>query len=234
MKYLSRVVWSEGLFLRPQHFQQQERYLEAYVQGRAGGLRPNSWGLLELEIERDLLAIGKLGFPHDGLLFGLHFGEPCALGGDLITDLRKLHFKICRGGQRAKRALGLGFGGRCLLTAHVQPCARFGQRRQPCGLTIEIAFARSCFGFSAARGIEGGLRGGESAMFSFNIAPCDRKFAIDLNKPAALRETTGGTCWRVRCCNKPVPAPKVALWRDQALAGLERSCKPGPGVAVDP
>jgi type VI secretion system protein ImpJ len=27
----NRVVWSEGLFLRPQHFQQQERYLEAFI-----------------------------------------------------------------------------------------------------------------------------------------------------------------------------------------------------------
>ncbi len=55
----NRVVWSEGLFLRPQHFQQQERYLEACLQGRAGALRAHSWGLMELEIERDLLAIGK-------------------------------------------------------------------------------------------------------------------------------------------------------------------------------
>jgi len=56
----NRVVWSEGLFLRPQHFQQQERYLEACLQGRAGALRADSWGLTELEIERDLLAVGKL------------------------------------------------------------------------------------------------------------------------------------------------------------------------------
>ena len=27
----NKVVWSEGLFLRPQHLQQQERYLERYV-----------------------------------------------------------------------------------------------------------------------------------------------------------------------------------------------------------
>ncbi|HKE46336.1 MAG TPA: type VI secretion system baseplate subunit TssK [Steroidobacteraceae bacterium] len=57
----NRVVWSEGLFLRPQHFQQQERYLEAYVEGRAAVLHPHSWGFTEIEIERDLLAIGKLG-----------------------------------------------------------------------------------------------------------------------------------------------------------------------------
>src|ERR1700736_4572332 len=57
----SKVVWSEGLFLRPQHFQQQERYLERYVETRCQALRGHSWGLTELELERDLLAIGKLG-----------------------------------------------------------------------------------------------------------------------------------------------------------------------------
>jgi type VI secretion system protein ImpJ len=57
----NRVVWSEGLFLRPQHFQQHERYVERYVEGRARALRSHSWGFTELEIERDLLSIGKLG-----------------------------------------------------------------------------------------------------------------------------------------------------------------------------
>ncbi|WP_447531943.1 hypothetical protein, partial [Pseudomonas aeruginosa] len=26
----SKVVWSEGMFLNPQHFQQQDRYIERY------------------------------------------------------------------------------------------------------------------------------------------------------------------------------------------------------------
>jgi type VI secretion system protein ImpJ len=30
----NRVIWSEGLFLQPQHFQQQERYFERYVETR--------------------------------------------------------------------------------------------------------------------------------------------------------------------------------------------------------
>ena len=28
----NRVVWSEGLFMQPQHFQQQDRYFERYVE----------------------------------------------------------------------------------------------------------------------------------------------------------------------------------------------------------
>lgn len=61
MSFYSKVVWSEGLFLRPQHLQQQDRYLERYVETRCHALRGHSWGLTELEIERDLLSIGQLG-----------------------------------------------------------------------------------------------------------------------------------------------------------------------------
>ena len=57
----NRVVWSEGLFLQPQHFQQQDRYLERYVESRCQALIPHSWGFTEIEIERDYLRIGKFG-----------------------------------------------------------------------------------------------------------------------------------------------------------------------------
>ena len=56
----NKVVWSEGLFLQPQHFQQQDRYLERFVEGRCQALIPFSWGLTDLEFERDLLSVGKL------------------------------------------------------------------------------------------------------------------------------------------------------------------------------
>ena len=61
MSVYSKVVWSEGLFLMPQHLQQQDRYFERYIETRCHALRSNSWGLTELELERDLLSIGQLG-----------------------------------------------------------------------------------------------------------------------------------------------------------------------------
>jgi type VI secretion system protein ImpJ len=90
----NRVIWSEGLFLRPQHFQQQDRYLEAFVEGRVTGLRPNSWGFIELELERDLLAIGKLGirraagvFP-DGTPFAIPDNDPAPTPLDITLQIR--------------------------------------------------------------------------------------------------------------------------------------------------
>jgi type VI secretion system protein ImpJ len=90
----NRIVWSEGLFLRPQHFQQQERHLETWIEGRAGALRPYAWGFTELEIERDLLAIGKLGlrrargvFP-DGTPFSMPDNEPLPAPLEIGTQIR--------------------------------------------------------------------------------------------------------------------------------------------------
>ncbi|MDQ2137171.1 type VI secretion system baseplate subunit TssK [Alcaligenaceae bacterium B3P038] len=56
----NKVVWSEGMFLRPQHFQQFERYLEHRLQARTVAQQSFFWGFSALEIDIDALAIGKL------------------------------------------------------------------------------------------------------------------------------------------------------------------------------
>jgi type VI secretion system protein ImpJ len=59
MSWTNRVVWQEGMFLRSQHFQQQDRWLEALLRGRVAALRPHAWGLTGYAIDRDLLGTGK-------------------------------------------------------------------------------------------------------------------------------------------------------------------------------
>lgn len=78
----NKVVWSEGLFLQPHHFQQQERYFERFVEARCHALIPHSWGFTQIEFERDLLSIGKFAlrraagvFP-DGTPFRMPDDEP--------------------------------------------------------------------------------------------------------------------------------------------------------------
>lgn len=72
---MDKVIWSEGMFLRPQHFQQFDRYLEDQLVSRCRYLAPHSWGLTQLKFDDSLLALGKLAvvsaeglFP-DGTLF---------------------------------------------------------------------------------------------------------------------------------------------------------------------
>ena len=59
MSWENRIVWGEGLFLQPQHLQQQERYFDRLVRTSTGPLRPFAWGLTELDLDKDLLTLGK-------------------------------------------------------------------------------------------------------------------------------------------------------------------------------
>lgn len=77
MTWTNRVVWQEGMFLRAQHFQQQDRWLEQALRGATGGLRPYPWGVTTMMVDRDLLATGRFalssasGVFEDGTSFSL-------------------------------------------------------------------------------------------------------------------------------------------------------------------
>ncbi len=59
MSWENKVVWTEGLFLQPQHLQQQDRYTERLVRTATAALRPFAWGLTQLDLDADLLTLGK-------------------------------------------------------------------------------------------------------------------------------------------------------------------------------
>ncbi|MDP3257255.1 type VI secretion system baseplate subunit TssK [Bosea sp. (in: a-proteobacteria)] len=61
MSWYSKVVWSEGLFLRPHHFQQSDRYLENLLENRVRHVTPYPWGFSVLEIDRDLAQQSRIG-----------------------------------------------------------------------------------------------------------------------------------------------------------------------------
>lgn len=93
MSWDSKVVWTEGMFLRAQHFQQQDRYVERLVRGRVNGLRPYSWGISELAINRELLTTGKFailrcrGILEDGTPFSIPDEEEAPPALDLPETL---------------------------------------------------------------------------------------------------------------------------------------------------
>ncbi len=55
-----KTVWLEGMFLSPQHFQQQERYLEHYSQQICEMFAPGSAGFASLVIDPEHLKVGKV------------------------------------------------------------------------------------------------------------------------------------------------------------------------------
>jgi type VI secretion system protein ImpJ len=77
MSWHNRVIWSEGTFLRPQHFQQQDRCFDQLVRTALGLSRAYAWGFRSLEIDRALLQTGKIavmrcrGVFSDGTLFSV-------------------------------------------------------------------------------------------------------------------------------------------------------------------
>ena len=48
----NKVVWSEGLFLRTQHFQQQDRYTEGLVRGALQAAPMQSFGFRSLTLDK--------------------------------------------------------------------------------------------------------------------------------------------------------------------------------------
>jgi type VI secretion system protein ImpJ len=94
MSINSKVIWTEGMFLRPQHFQQHDRYMERLINGRCLGLQPHDRGFYNLKIDLSSLKIGKFAltecrgiFP-DGTPFNLPEDDDLPLPFDISEDIR--------------------------------------------------------------------------------------------------------------------------------------------------
>jgi type VI secretion system protein ImpJ len=77
MTWYSRIAWQEGMFLRAQHFQQQDRWMMSQLRGSISGLLPFPWGLTALSVARDLLSTGHFALSSASGVF--EDGTPFAL-----------------------------------------------------------------------------------------------------------------------------------------------------------
>jgi len=82
MSWYSKVFWSEGLFLRPHHLQQNDRYVEHLIEKRTRHVTPYPWGFEHLEIDQDLAQQSKFavrrasGMMPDGTPFDIPADSP--------------------------------------------------------------------------------------------------------------------------------------------------------------
>src|SRR5262249_49105974 len=78
MRSLSRVVWYEGMYLGPHHFQAQSRYFEDSTKFATTSLWFAPYGLAGCELDADALQNGTLSLLHARGLFpyGLAFEIP--------------------------------------------------------------------------------------------------------------------------------------------------------------
>ena len=94
MAWNNKVIWSEGLFLQPQHFQQHDRYLERLVEGRTNPLLGYGWGFTSIELNYSVLALGKVqltsarGIFPDGTPFDFPYEDTSPPALDISPDVK--------------------------------------------------------------------------------------------------------------------------------------------------
>ncbi|MBC2654069.1 type VI secretion system baseplate subunit TssK [Pseudomonas sp. MSSRFD41] len=121
MSWNNRVVWSEGMFIGTQHFQQHDRYLENLIDARSRPLAIGAWGFSELRIDQGLLAQGKLaiisarGLLPDGTPFNIPHDDlapsPLSIDDNLRDGLVYLALPLKRAGARDTVDEGEELGG---------------------------------------------------------------------------------------------------------------------------
>ncbi len=94
MTWHNKVMWTEGMFLQPQHFQQQDRFNARQVEGRITATQPWAWGLSSLQIDDAALlqgrvaVVGARGVLPDGLAFAIPGDDPAPPALEVPADAR--------------------------------------------------------------------------------------------------------------------------------------------------
>lgn len=107
MMLTRKVIWTEGMFLRPHHFQQQDRHWREQLALRTRALQPFYWGLTALDIDHEALAAGKLaltaaeGILPDGTPFAFHRADDAPAALDVPVDIRDALVVLALPRQRA-------------------------------------------------------------------------------------------------------------------------------------
>jgi len=82
MKHLSKVVWFEGMYLAPHHFQAQSQSFQDLIQFSTSNLWFDPYGLVGIELDAEALRNGNVSLVHargifpDGLAFHMDVSDP--------------------------------------------------------------------------------------------------------------------------------------------------------------
>ena len=80
MSLTGKPLWLEGMFLRPQHLQQYDRWIESNLEQRVSSLLAYAWGLRSLLIDPEGLKNGQIQISAADLVFpdGTIYAAPAA------------------------------------------------------------------------------------------------------------------------------------------------------------
>jgi type VI secretion system protein ImpJ len=100
MNWRTKVVWSEGMLLQPQHFQQSERHADHARHLLLRTTTSYGWGFAEIEVDTAALALGRLalvralGVFGDGTVFEMPAVDPLPEPIEVPTDTRNAVFML--------------------------------------------------------------------------------------------------------------------------------------------
>jgi type VI secretion system protein ImpJ len=96
MTWHNKVMWTEGMFLQPQHFQQQDRFVGRQLDGRIAASSAWPWGFVSLQIDDAALLQGRImvaaarGVLPDGLAFSVPTDDPAPPAFEVPADARDM------------------------------------------------------------------------------------------------------------------------------------------------
>jgi len=94
MTWHNKVIWTEGMFLQPQHFQQHDRFLSLQAHLRFGAQLGYGWGFNTVALDTAALTLGKIalagasGVLPDGLVFDVPGQDAAPAALDIGADVR--------------------------------------------------------------------------------------------------------------------------------------------------
>lgn len=90
----NRVLWTEGLFICPQHFQQHDHWIDGLSRARGGWPLDYPWGFRRLELDEELMALGQIGLRRaqgilpDGTPFDIPVQQPAPTPLEITDEAR--------------------------------------------------------------------------------------------------------------------------------------------------
>src|SRR5262249_11323531 len=206
---------------------------------------------------------GNLRFARQRLRFRAHLGETRALAFDLAARAGELRLDFRGRRQRFERALRLVAPGGRFVAVRRQSRRRLAQRREarrvaapppprprpvlpprpPLPAPPPPAPAappprappprRARRGLGLGGGGALGLARRHRLLLGLDLAPRGFELGFDVGEAVLAGQTAGRAGRRIGGDREAVPAPEVALARDQALAGLEHRCEARGLFALD-
>ena len=94
MTWHNKIIWTEGMFLQPQHFQQNDRFVAQQAHARFSLTKGYGWGFSALALDSGALSLGKIaltsaqGLMPDGLVFDVPGQDAAPAAFDVPPDAR--------------------------------------------------------------------------------------------------------------------------------------------------